>query len=77
MSIVDDSARPQTVEREVNPLYYRLIDEFDAVTGVPVIMNTSFNLRGEAIVHTPTDELRTFFSSGMDALVIGSSLVEK
>jgi carbamoyltransferase len=74
---VDGSARPQTVEREVNPLYYRLIDEFGALTGVPVIMNTSFNLRGEAIVHTPTDALRTFFSSGMDALVIGSYLVEK
>jgi predicted NodU family carbamoyl transferase len=74
---VDGSARPQTVEREVNPLYYRLIDEFDAVTGVPVIMNTSFHLRGEDIVHTPTDALRTFFGSGMDALVIGSFLVEK
>jgi predicted NodU family carbamoyl transferase len=46
-------------------------------TRVPVIMNTSFNLRGEAIVHTPTDAIRTFFSSGMDALVIGSYLVEK
>jgi len=74
---VDGSARPQTVERDVNPLYYRLIDEFGIITGVPVIMNTSFNLRGEAIVHTPTDALRTFFSSGMDALVIGSFLVEK
>jgi carbamoyltransferase len=74
---VDGSARPQTVEREINPLYYRLIDEFGAITGVPVIMNTSFNLRGEAIVHTPTDALRTFFSSGLDALVIGSFLVEK
>ena len=74
---VDDSARPQTVEREVNRPYYRLIDEFDAVTGVPVIMNTSFNLRGEAIVHTPTDALRTFFSSGMDALIIGSFPVGK
>jgi carbamoyltransferase len=74
---VDGSARPQTVEREINPLYYRLIDEFGKITGVPVIMNTSFNLRGEAIVHTPTDALRTFFSSGMDALVIGSFLVEK
>ncbi len=74
---VDGSARPQTVERETNPLYYRLIDEFGKITGVPVIMNTSFNLRGEAIVHTPTDALRTFFSSGMDALVIGSFLVEK
>jgi carbamoyltransferase len=74
---VDGSARPQTVEREVNPLYYRLIEEFGKLTGVPVVMNTSFNLRGEAIVHTPTDALRTFFSSGMDALVMGSFLVEK
>jgi len=74
---VDGSARPQTVEREINPLYYRLIDEFGKITGVPVIMNTSFNLRGEAIVHTPTDAIRTFFSSGMDALVIGSFLDEK
>jgi carbamoyltransferase len=74
---VDGSARPQTVEKEINPLYWRLIDEFGKRTGVPVIMNTSFNLRGEAIVHTPTDGIRTFFSSGMDALVIGSFLVEK
>lgn len=74
---VDGSARPQTVEREINPLYWRLIDEFGRRTGVPVIMNTSFNLRGEAIVHTPTDAVRTFFSSGMDALSIGSFLVEK
>lgn len=74
---VDGSARPQTVEREINSLYYRLIDEFGKITGVPVIMNTSFNLRGEAIVHTPTDAIRTFFSSGMDALVIGNFLVEK
>ena len=74
---VDGSARPQTVEKEINPLYWRLIDEFGRRTGVPVIMNTSFNLRGEAIVHTPTDAVRTFFSSGMDALVIGSFLVMK
>ena len=74
---VDGSARPQTVEKEINPLYWRLIDEFGKLTGVPVIMNTSFNLRGEAIVHTPTDAIRTFFSSGMDVLVIGSFLVEK
>jgi carbamoyltransferase len=74
---VDGSARPQTVEREINPLYWRLLDEFEKRTGVPVILNTSFNLRGEAIVHTPTDAVRTFYSSGMDALVIGSFLVEK
>jgi carbamoyltransferase len=74
---VDGSARPQTVEKDVNPLYWNLINEFGKRTGVPVVMNTSFNLRGEAIVNTPTDAVRTFFSSGMDALVIGSFLVEK
>jgi carbamoyltransferase len=74
---VDGSARPQTVEKEINPLYWRLIDEFGRRTGVPVIMNTSFNLRGEAIVNTPTDAVRTFFSSGMDYLIIGNFVVEK
>jgi carbamoyltransferase len=74
---VDGSARPQTVEKDVNPLYWRLIDEFGKRSGVPVVMNTSFNLRGEAIVNTPTDALRTFFSSGMDALIIGSFLLSK
>jgi carbamoyltransferase len=74
---VDGSARPQTVHQEVNPLYWRVIEEFRQRTGVPVIMNTSFNLRGEPIVASPTDAIRTFFSSGMDALVIGSYLVEK
>jgi carbamoyltransferase len=74
---VDGSARPQTVERDVNPLYWRLIREFGDRTGVPVVMNTSFNLRGEPIVCTPTDAIRTFFSSGLDALVIGDFVVEK
>ena len=74
---VDGSARPQTVEKDVNPLYWRLIREFGDKTGVPVVMNTSFNLRGEPIVASPTDAIRTFYSSGMDALVIGSYLVEK
>jgi carbamoyltransferase len=74
---VDGSARPQTVEENINPLYWRVIKKFGERTGVPVIMNTSFNLRGEPIVNYPTDALRTFFSSGMDALVIGSFLVEK
>jgi carbamoyltransferase len=74
---VDGSARPQTVEKDVNPLYWNLINEFGKRTGVPVIMNTSFNLRGEAIVNTPTEAVRTFFSSGMDLLVIGSYMVEK
>jgi carbamoyltransferase len=74
---VDGSARPQTVDKDVNPLYWRLIREFANRTGIPVVMNTSFNLRGEPIVCTPTDAIRTFFSSGMDALVIGDFIVEK
>jgi carbamoyltransferase len=74
---VDGTARPQTVEKDVNPLYWQVIKEFGARTGVPVIMNTSFNLRGEPIVCSPTDAIRTFYTSGMDALVIGSYLVEK
>ena len=74
---VDGTARPQTVEPDVHPLYYRMIQAFGERTGVPVVMNTSFNLRGEPIVCTPTDAVRTFFSSGMDALVIGPYLVEK
>jgi carbamoyltransferase len=74
---VDGSARPQTVVKEIEPLYWSLINEFGKRTGVPVLMNTSFNLRGEAIVNTPTDAIRTFYSSGMDYLVIGSYLVEK
>ena len=67
----DGSARPQTVERSVNPLYWQSDPEFGKRTGVPVVMNTSFNLRGEPIVANPTDAIRTFFSSGLDALVIG------
>ena len=63
--------------KEINPLYWNLINEFGKRTGVPVLMNTSFNLRGEAIVSTPTDSIRTFFRSGTDALMIGSYLVEK
>jgi carbamoyltransferase len=74
---VDGSARPQTVQKDIEPLYWNLINEFGKRTGVPVIMNTSFNLRGEAIVNTPTEAVRTFFSSGMDALIIGSYMVEK
>jgi carbamoyltransferase len=73
----DGSGRFQTVEKEVNPLYWRLLKAFEAKTSVPVIMNTSFNLRGEAMVCSPTDAIRTFYSSGMEALVLGDYLVAK
>ncbi|MBI2761109.1 MAG: carbamoyltransferase [Chloroflexi bacterium] len=73
----DNTARVQTVRRDVNPRYWDVISAFDTLTGVPVVMNTSFNLRGEPIVCTPKDAIRTFFSSGMDALVLGDFILIK
>jgi carbamoyltransferase len=73
----DNTSRVQTVDRNQNPPYRRLIEEFARLTGVPVVVNTSFNLRGEPIVCTPRDALRTFWSSGMDYLVMGSCMVAK
>jgi carbamoyltransferase len=73
----DNSARVQTVRRDVNPVYWELINEFDKLTGVPMLMNTSFNLKGEPIVCTPKDAIRTFYSSGLDFLVMGSYVVAK
>jgi carbamoyltransferase len=74
---VDGSARLQTVVEETNPRYYRLIERFGQATGVPVLLNTSFNLRGEPIVNTPAEALRTFARSGMDALVLDRTIVFK
>jgi carbamoyltransferase len=74
---VERSAGPQTVEKRINPVYWRLIDEFDKHTGVPVRLNTAANLRGEAIVDTPTDANRTLFSFAMDALALRSFLIKK
>lgn len=74
---VDGSARVQTVTEAVNPRYWRLISEFDRITGVPVVLNTSFNLKGEPIVCTPQDALRTFFTSGLDFLAMGDVIVAK
>ena len=71
------TGRLQTVEREVNPRYYGLIERFGLITGVPVLMNTSFNLRGEPIVTTPENALNTFFNSGLDLLVLDNALVRK
>ena len=68
---------PQMVRRGVNPLYYDMIKRFGERTGVPVVLNTSFNLKGEPMVNSPRDALRTFYSSGLDALAIGSFLITK
>jgi len=71
------TGRLQTVRREWNPRYYRLVELFKEATGVPVLMNTSFNLRGEPIVNTPANALSTFSNSGIDTLVMEDIIVRK
>ena len=72
---VDRSARLQTVDRRTNPRFHALIDAFRRRTGVPVLVNTSFNVRGEPIVCTPTDAYQCFMGTNIDALVLGSCLL--
>ena len=74
---VDYSARVQTVDPKRHPRFYRLLERFHGRTGCPVIINTSFNVRGEPIVCTPEDAYRCFMATNMDALVIGNVLLEK
>ncbi len=74
---VDYSARIQTVRREVNPLYWEIIEAFRQKTGCPVIVNTSFNVRGEPIVCTPEDSYRCFMRTEMDALVLETFVLDK
>jgi len=74
---VDGTARVQTVSRLVQPRFHALISEFERLRGVPVVLNTSFNVMGEPIVNTPMDALRCFFTTGMDGLVMGDYLVWK
>jgi carbamoyltransferase len=74
---IDGSARVQSVTREQNKLYYDLIKSFAKITGVPAVLNTSFNLKGEPIVNTPFDAIRTFFTSGLDALIVDQYLLLK
>ena len=74
---VDYSARVQTVHRETNPKYYKLISEFKRKTGCPVIVNTSFNVRGEPIVNTPEEAFRCFLGTEIDILVIGNCYLNK
>jgi carbamoyltransferase len=74
---VDYSARVQTVSRDVNPDYYDLIKEFERETGCSVVVNTSFNVRGEPIVCTPADAYRCFMRTHIDYLVLGPFLLDK
>jgi carbamoyltransferase len=74
---VDGTARPQIISKSQNKLYYEIIKEFGKKTGISVLLNTSFNLKGEAIVNTCEDAYETFMKSGIDALVLGNFLIEK
>jgi carbamoyltransferase len=74
---VGGTGRMQTVRKEWNPAYYRIIEKFGEATGIPVLLNTSYNLRGEPIVNTPANALNTFSNSDIDQLVMGPFLVSK
>ena len=74
---VDYSARIQTVHRETNPRFYELINRFKLITGCPVLINTSFNVRGEPIVCTPRDAFRCFMGTNLDVLTIGNFILRK
>jgi carbamoyltransferase len=74
---IDYSARVQTVDKDVNANFHALLTEFDKLTGCPVLVNTSFNVRGEPIVCTPADAYRCFMRTHIDYLVLGSFLLDK
>jgi carbamoyltransferase len=74
---VDGTLRPQTVHRKTHPLYWQMIHEFGELTGDPLVLNTSFNIKGEPIVCSPSDAIRCFYGSGIDVLAIGSFVLEK
>jgi carbamoyltransferase len=74
---VDYSARIQTVHRDTNPRYYALIETFERLTGCPVIVNTSFNVRGEPIVGSPEDAFRCFMGTEIERLAVGNCWLKK
>ena len=74
---VDGSARLQTVRKEVNPRYHELLTRFGELSGVPVLLNTSFNIMGEPIVESPYHAIRCFYSTGLDVLVLGNHVIKK
>lgn len=77
VSHVDGTGRLQTVNKNLNKDFYRLINEFYKITKIPLLLNTSFNLNNEPIVMSPQDAIRSFYSSGLDLLVLGSFLIKK
>ena len=77
MTHVDYSARIQTVHRETNPRFHALLTRFKQLTGCPILVNTSFNVRGEPIVATPEDAFRCFMGCDLDVLAVGNCLLHK
>lgn len=73
----DGSVRPQMVHEQIEPLYHRLISEFDGLTGLPMVLNTSLNIMGEPMICTPDQAIRCFYSTGLDVMGIGSFILEK
>jgi len=74
---VDGTARIQTVSAKTNPRFHRLIAEFEKITGIPMIINTSFNVKGQPIVNTPRDAVSTFYMTGIDYLILGDYVLAK
>ncbi len=74
---VDGSCRPQTVEKDVNPRYWKLIKKFEGLTGVPVLLNTSFNIKGEPMICRPKEAVSCFYNTGIDYLAMGNYLLSK
>ena len=73
----DKSTRPQMLKKEVNPDYYNLISEFEKISGLPVLLNTSFNLHGDAIVENAHQAINTFINSDLDALILNNYLISR
>jgi len=74
---VDNSVRPQTVEKEINPLYWSLISEFKSLSGVPVVLNTSLNIKGEPMICRPEEAINCFLKTDLDYLCIGGFIASK
>ena len=74
---VDGTSRPQIVRKKTNKKFYKLIEEFEKITGEAIVINTSFNLKDQTMVLTPEDAIKTFLNCEMDVLILGSYVVRK
>ena len=74
---INNTARVQTVNDKIDPLYHSLIKSLENLNGRPVVLNTSFNIRGQPIVETPLEAISTFAGSGIDYLIMGNYLLQK